>query len=401
MLAKRILLFFEQKVYFPFVAPILFFILEILAPKKKGKLVVGIPKNRFYIDNARYFFEYCISNTDLDIYLLTKKYTLFQQLDAQYPGRILYAFSIKGLLSYLSASIVFMTNNKWDFHPYFPIAIRKTFVNLWHGSPLKRVDGTRFKKSGKARNLSYFCKYSVASSEFTKYLLATVWKVHIDQIWLTGQPRNDVFFRKNSELGNQYPYLNKKIILYAPTFREKSPVRFFPFPDYEPNELIRFLEKNDSYLLMRCHVNDWKLLNEKLNKEYGQNARIMFAGNEQFPCIQELLAFTDILITDYSSVYFDFLLLDKPVIFLPYDYAEYEKERGFNVNYFENTPGPKIGTQAEFIQALKTYFEFPEKDAEWRKKIRDKYNKFIDGKSSERIVQQVRELINKDDVKYS
>ena len=386
--------FLKDKVYNTIIAPTVFFILEYLVKKNKETITIAIPRSRVYADNSRYFFEYCVQNTDLNVFLLTKNKDLFTELDSRFPGKILYAYSKKGLRTFLKSGIVFMSHNKFDFHPYYPIGSRKEFINLWHGSPLKRVDYTRFKGSDEHTNLSKFCKKAIVSSEFTKYLFATVWKMHIDDLWMTGQPRNDVLEIENKELEDQFPILKKKIILYAPTFREWEDVKFFPFDDLDLLDLHNYLEREDAYILIRCHLNDWENLDSEILKKTGKSERLIFASVDMFPCIHQLLPFSDVLITDYSSIYFDFLILNRPIIFLPYDLDLYNKKRGFTVDYNRNTPGPKLKDYAAFKAHLEAYFNNPELDQEERIKIRDKYNAFLDGNASKRIVDIIEKEYN-------
>jgi CDP-glycerol glycerophosphotransferase len=142
---------------------------------------------------------------------------------------------------------------------------------------------------------------------------------------------------------------------------------------------------------MRYHILDWESISESIDKELINNERIIFANVEKFPSVQKLLVYTDILITDFSSILFDFLLLNRPVLFFPYDYEEYNKKVGFTVDYEENTPGPKISSQEQLIFHLSQYLDDPQIDAKWRQKIRDKYNKYADSQSSERIIQKIKE----------
>lgn len=381
----------ERYLYYPLIAPVLFFFMELLVRKEKKLMVVGLPKGRVYSDNTRHFFEYCASKTSLKVFLITKNKSLADSLNQRFPGKVLYSFSLRGLWFYLKAEYAFVTHGKWDLYPYFPIGVKKTFINLWHGSPLKRVNHLNYRHKYRT-NPVHFCRYHVTSSEFTTYLMATQWKVHIDDLWLCGQPRNDILFHPDAALAKKYPILGKKIILYAPTFRVHEAVHFFPFEDFDRDELMAFLEQEDAYILLRGHMLDKGEQKGSLEEALANRQRILSVDAETFPDIQDLLAFVDILITDYSSIYFDFLLLDRPVLFMPYDYESYNTNRGFTVDYFDNTPGPKIYNQQEFLQHLKNYFDDPTLDHEAREKIKEKYNYYCDDNSSKRILEKIMAL---------
>ncbi|MCM8777985.1 MAG: CDP-glycerol glycerophosphotransferase family protein, partial [Candidatus Omnitrophica bacterium] len=106
----------------------------------------------------------------------------------------------------------------------------------------------------------------------------------------------------------------------------------------------------------------------------------------------ELLPDIDILITDYSSIFIDFLILDRPIIFTPYDREEYEKEGGLLYNYDEITPGPKVKTQREFLYWIEQFVKNPELFKQERNKIKEIFFTFYDGKSHERIYTELKKL---------
>ena len=217
------------------------------------------------------------------------------------------------------------------FFPYFLDIKSKNIINLWHGIPLKRLS-LQVKGIRESKSRSRFQKFSsiCAASTFEQFLLASCFEMHIDDIWITGTPRNDYLLYPNNELLQEHSYLNKKVILYAPTWREYGDrSSFFPFEDKDLERLNAFLETQDAYLLMRGHREEM----ERISENYGEEklSRILPAHQEFFPDAQRLLAHVDVLVTDYSSIYLDFLLLDKPMIFIPYDLEKYQSYRGFPV----------------------------------------------------------------------
>jgi CDP-glycerol glycerophosphotransferase (TagB/SpsB family) len=380
-------------IVYRFLFPPLFFMMELLVRKKKGLIVLTVPRGHLYEDNTRYLFEYCMGQKDLNVILITKNKQLCEKINARYPGKARLSFSRKGLLCFLRARCVFITNGKYDLFPFYPLKQFKTYVNLWHGTPLKRVNYLNYKSNRDYGTDTRFCKYICTSSEFTKYLMATQFRMHIDNMWVTGQPRNDTLFSEDTTLADEHPVLKKNVVLYATTFREEGATNFFPFKDFDPQVLIKFLNEEDIYILMRCHINEWENFKKQIPKELQETDRIVMADSSHFPSVHELLKYTDVLVTDYSSIYFDYLILNRPIVFLPYDYEAYEKSRGFNVDYYANTPGPYPDTMASFINAIKQYIDDPSIDQEKRTLIQQKYNGFIDAKASERIVAKVKEII--------
>jgi CDP-glycerol glycerophosphotransferase (TagB/SpsB family) len=188
------------------------------------------------------------------------------------------------------------------------------------------------------------------------------------------------------------PYLDKKIILYAPTWREYgSRSSFFPFDDKDLSVINNFLIKEDAYLLLRGHREEMELI----STNYDQNetfSRIISAHQDLFPDVQQLLSYTDVLLTDYSSIYFDYLLLDKPMIFLPYDLDEYQSYRGFLFDYDAYTPGVKVFNQKDFLKELEISLNVPEILSVERVRMRDLFHLHQNGGSSKRILMQINKM---------
>jgi len=278
------------------------------------------------------------------------------------------------------------------FFPYFLDVKSKNIVNLWHGIPLKRLS-LQVKGIRESKSRSRFQKFTsiCAASTFEQFLLASCFEMHIDDIWITGTPRNDYLLYPNNELLQEHSYLNKKVILYAPTWREYGDrSSFFPFEDKDLKRLNAFLETQDAYLLMRGHREEL----ERISENYGEEklSRILPSHQKIFPDAQRLLAHVDVLVTDYSSIYLDFLLLDKPMIFIPYDLEQYQSYRGFLFDYDTHTPGDKVGTQAEFMESIDRALNKPELGAIERAQMKNLFHTYEDGKSSERILAQINKM---------
>jgi CDP-glycerol glycerophosphotransferase (TagB/SpsB family) len=370
-------------------------LIESVFSKDKQILTVFFTENN-YADNSRYFLEYLrsIPSHDYKVRVLVKNLDLYKQIHVIYPDITYYSKSIPGLRLFLKTKNIVISHGSDSsyFFPYFLDIKSKNIINLWHGIPLKRlslqVKGIRESKSRKRfQKFTSIC----ASSPFEQFLLAACFDMHIDDVWVTGTPRNDYLINPSSELITEHKYLGKKIILYAPTWREYgSRSSFFPFEDKDLRALNTFLEEQDTYLLLRGHREEM----ERISSNYGEKSlsRILPAHQEIFPDAQQLLAHVDVLVTDYSSIYLDFLLVDKPIIFIPYDLKEYESYRGFLFDYDTNTPGDKIYTQEEFINSLNSSLNCPDKHSVERKQVLDLFHKYQTGNSSARILAKINEL---------
>jgi CDP-glycerol glycerophosphotransferase len=139
-----------------------------------------------------------------------------------------------------------------------------------------------------------------------------------------------------------------KNILYAPTWRPTSGVRLFPFEDFSRDTLADFLTINKINIFIRSHPN----FEDEIDAELLKLPNIYLFSGKIYPEIMDYLNVFDLLITDYSSIYFDYLLLDRPIVFLPYDYDQYNEEIGFAVLYKEFTPGDKSLNMKDFLCAI-------------------------------------------------
>lgn len=227
-------------------------------------------------------------------------------------------------------------------------------VNLWHGIPLKKIVLMEENQSFFRRiyfRYIFSCKYTyiLTTSQHLVPVMAKSFAVpeHCVKVW--GQPRNDVLWQ-NSSKNKVYKTMGIKegasLILYAPTYREYGDTVLFPFSDYKKKEIESFLKEKNCHICIRMH------LKEQGSIEKYSGSHIHFMNEDVIEDIALWLNCFDVLITDYSSIYLDFLLLNKPIIFLPYDQREYLQKRGMNFPYEKVTPGPKPENQKEFLDSV-------------------------------------------------
>lgn len=318
--------------------------------------------NRTFNYNSSYLFlyvkEHCpeihpyyVMNDDKKREELGEKYGKEYFLDGK---------TMAGIRKILSCKVWFTSTAP----PLYGVGFRKKYVilNLWHGIPLKKIGMEQ-------KNLSWFTrkyyKYFfadnyegvVTTSSHLVHIMSRSFLVEPERIKVWGQPRNDVLFSSNSEgkgleevfSGELPPY--EKVVLYAPTFRDHEPTQLFPFQDMDRDRLCRYLEEKKIFLCIRLHLYD-QTGYQWLQKMDRAESRIRFLNEDRVADIMEVLREFDLLITDYSSIYMDYLLTGKPVLFLPYDQEAYLKERGMNFPYNQVTPGPKPKTFQEFLNSM-------------------------------------------------
>ena len=320
--------------------------------------------NRHYNYNSRYLFEYVKDNLpEITPLFAINDQELQERLSEEYGAQyFIETESMQGIRRALSAGVWFTSAGL----PAYGTNLRKNrlIINLWHGVPLKKI-ALLDPNLGKPARI-YFKKifsenYScvLTTSHELIPLMAKSFAISEDKIKVWGQPRNDGMFRQNDRdqiLKAFYPDLPEytRTVLYAPTFRDYGQVQLFPFEDFDLEKMEAFLEEKKMILFIRTHVAEQGSANPYLGK------RIRFLGNEQAEDVTGILNIFDCLITDYSSIYIDYLLTGKPMIFLPYDRQRYLDGRGMNFEYDDVTPGPKPETFTDFLHALS-----PEEDS-WR-----------------------------------
>ena len=312
--------------------------------------------NSHYNYNSRYLFEYVKENLpEITPLFVINDPELRNSLSSKYGKQyFIETQSIQGIRKALSAGVWFTSAGL----PAYGTGLHKKrlIINLWHGVPLKKIAllDPNLKKAAriyfkKIFSENYTC--ILTTSHELIPLMARSFAVSEDKIKVWGQPRNDGLFQKNDcrkILGQLFPDLPEytKTVLYAPTFRDYGQVQLFPFKDFDQEQLEAFLEEKNMLLFIRTHVAEQGSAAPYLGK------RIRFLGNEQAEDVTGILNIFDCLITDYSSIYIDYLLTDKPMIFLPYDRQQYLDGRGMNFDYDDVTPGPKPETFNDFLDAL-------------------------------------------------
>ena len=263
---------------------------------------------------------------------------------------------------------------------------RQKTLQMWHGIPLKRMN--------RLSGITY--DYMPSPSDYVnRTSLSQV--VPARHYLGCGYPRNDLLLREHSErdlvLTDRGLYQKaratfstaSRVFVYMPTHREAAtgigaPAR--PLLPLDFSALDSVLAEMDALLIVKLHA-FVRQFYEGFRPESG-GSRILFHSSEGD--IYPILRYTDALITDYSSVYFDFLLLDRPIVFFDYDYAEYSGNMGgFVYDYAENAPGPHVADQTALTHALRDLCQGVDGYGEQRRAVRARFFDHLDGRSAERL----------------
>lgn len=320
---------------------------SMLVPKNNKILIFGAWFGQKYDDNPRYLYEYILENhNEYKAIWMTENISVYHDLLKKgFP--VCLCKGIKPVIISLRAKYVFTATGRIDIGKNNIKYIGRAYhINLWHGIPLKKIMYDNEISSigdnnihNKIRNLlekfPYKNYYIVSTSKKITEIYINAFKVNKEQILEIGQPRNDRFFL-NKENSYKKRFLNKKIILYMPTHRNEGKVCIDISKLFILDEINKICEDYNCVFLIKKHFYH-NLEIEDLNK-YEYIHDLTTEKNET----QELLHATDILITDYSSCYIDFLLLDRPIIFYNYDMDHYKKyDRDMYFDYENVTPGKK------------------------------------------------------------
>ncbi|SFR57156.1 CDP-glycerol glycerophosphotransferase family protein [Anaeromicropila populeti] len=288
-----------------------------------------------------------------------------------------------------TASYVMLDN---IFLPMAYLKFRKKvcIIQLWHGTgtikkfgqsinkgDLKKLEGRGNKK----------ITHLIVNSQYTKEQYSEAFGITEDKIYVWGLPRTDEFF--NAELEEtkrdlffkKYPELKgKKLVLYAPTFRDDETDR----PKMKL-ELSAIIENTDEDMVFLLKLHPFVAKNFSFLKEQRDiSQRVLNVSHYQD--INTLLFVSDILITDYSSIIFEYCLLERPMIFYAYDLDLFEKEgRGFYEDYQQYVPGPVARTTDDVIEIIRK-----DKFTIERVKLfkRQSYE-YLDGRSGERLLNKI------------
>lgn len=277
---------------------------------------------------------------------------------------------------------------------------------LWHGFPLKQmgyVDPSEINKEllvNTWKNVTYLSSYSDLFTE----LMDKCVRIGHEKYVVTGSPRNDMLYlsegRKLLETILKRNLEGQKVIFYMPTYRSTARYNridgdrkwnnLFDFAEFDDSEFDSFLVENNMILVLKIHPAEESIVRQKIS---GKSNVIILTTSmlaEVSADLYEVLNAADLLMTDYSSVYFDYLLLDRPIVFVPCDLEAYAESRGFMLNpYDEWTPGPKVFEQHALQEELIKSLHDPDYYKMARDVITNHVHSYKDYLSSQRIWQMI------------
>jgi CDP-glycerol glycerophosphotransferase (TagB/SpsB family) len=375
-----------------------------LFPRRETLWAFGSWKGMTFSDNAKWLFLYCCSEGDEGIQFvwLSRSRSVVAALRGS-GLRAEWLYSPRGLWTALRAGTYITDADTRAISFWTSGGVKK--LNLFHGMPLKRIrkdiqlEGHRFHKGlhggwwqrfvfrATAPWLSEASDLMIALGSDSVSLIGSAFGLKEDQILATGFPRNDVLTADDRDVSPwRSPFVNdvlrerergRKIVAYLPTFRDYDREgRTVPLPWAELDEV---LARANARLLIKMHPHDQPRL-----PDFGAFTQItpVPAGED----VGILLREVDVLVTDYSSVFFDFLLLDRPIVFYPYDLEDYVAvHRGLYFDYEAITPGPRVTTGTELCVAIEQSLAGADSASSSRARVLGTIHSHVDGRASERV----------------
>ena len=347
-----------------------------------------------YYDNSSIVFDYIFSKYKRKfeyIWLLEDEIKTDNYQVVKYVNK----HSLKGLYYFLTSKYIFHT------HGLFLNANSNNQIvfSLWHGMPLKKIqhlfpkDLTHIAN----RNFSFYC--TLATSPLMRQIVADCFACPKEKVKITGLPRNDYLFKK---LRFERLPETSKIIVWMPTYRNGNNLTEgkqyeYGLPIIDTSNIERLNEhcaKNNVHILIKFHPFQMK------DKEIGELSNIHILSSSYVDTsihFYNYLGAADALITDYSSVYIDFLAVDKPIAFILEDYDEYNDDRGF---VFDDPIKYMPGSHIYNLEELEAFIQEIANGIDSTKSLRDtvgvELNQFRDDRNTERFVNEIMPILLKD-----
>ncbi|KKK34647.1 hypothetical protein WN59_06305 [Salinicoccus sediminis] len=352
-------------------------------------------QGKSYSDSPKYIYEYMLENKK------DYKFVWVMNNPGKIPGNpeTVKRFSLR--YYYYLARAKYVVSNVRMPNSYIK-RDGQSYLQTWHGTPLKRLAGdmadVHMPGTNSARYKRNFNRetdkwdYLIAPNQYSSDIFRRAFWFN-NTMLQTGYPRNDILTNRNDEETMKrlkrriYLPTNKKIILYAPTWRDDEYYKVGKYRFDLNLDLHRMKEQfGDEYIiLLRMHY--VVASNIDLTDLEG------FAYDvSKYSDVSELYLMSDILITDYSSVFFDYANLKRPILFYTYDIEKYQGQlRGFYIDMETELPGPLLMNNDDVMDTIENIDEVSEKYKERYEKFHERFCSWDDGRSSEKVVDAVFE----------
>ena len=299
--------------------------INTIIPKNNKRIVLY--SNWGFRDNLRTLYQYLVDNGYQEEYEIICASNDFYHLEKE--KYVKYVSIYRGLYYFLTSKYFFYSFGKYPIKP----APNQMVVNLWHGMPLKKIGN--LEEGLENVDYNFFTKL-VSSSDFFTPIMKAAFNATDEQMLLVGNIRNDELFKKKQD----------KKIIWMPTYRnsknyhDSQDALIFSLKEDDFSKIEQLLSEYGYQLYIKLHPLEESRLQVQMNHS---NIHLLTEEiiSEQYWTLYTFLGTTSALITDYSSVFLDYYLLNRPVAFTINDYEEYKEKRGF---VFEDVKSLMVGS---------------------------------------------------------
>jgi CDP-glycerol glycerophosphotransferase (TagB/SpsB family) len=312
--------------------------LDFIFPKNNETIIFGSNGGKYMMGTPKALF----TSLKRDFPRYHVYFFLLQPREFSHIG----PFSFRSLLTFLRAKYIVFSHGLKDFG-FFKASKRKIQILTWHGTGIKAAGlSTKGRTKSEIRAIlqqNARVDACMVSSWLNASMRALNQGIDSSRMYLVGQARCDNLMEEwpkgKQRIKRYLSHLSgtETILLYAPTSRVeyhggrvyRKGVEFFPFADFDFESFSAFLEENNVIVLVRAHSSD------QIHGVDYHDSRILNFDFKKCQDIYEVLGDIDFLITDYSSLAYDFLLLNHPLIFIPYDLEEYQVVPGLIIDDYD------------------------------------------------------------------
>ena len=333
--------------------------LNKMIPKKRNRIVLY--SNWGFRDNLRTLYHYLVDNGYQETYEIVCASNDFYHLEKE--KNVKYVSIYQGFFYFLTSKYFFYSFGKYPVKP----APKQMVVNLWHGMPLKKIGNLEV--GMETIDYNFFTKL-VSSSELFTPIMKAAFNAEDEQMLLVGNIRNDELFKEKKE----------KKIIWMPTYRnsknyhDSQAALIFSLEEEDFQNIEELLSNYGYQLYIKLHPLEESQLKFEMN---ASTIHLLTEDiiSEQYGTLYTFLGTTSALITDYSSVFLDYYLLNRPVAFTINDYEEYKEKRGF---VFEDVKSLMVGSvirdSHDLLDFLENVMKSEDPYIDERKKVNNKVN---------------------------
>ena len=305
------------------------------------------------------------------------------------------AASLRGIYLLARSGVVLLGYRIAAMSGYAHLLTRKhMIIQLWHGIPLKRIGRLYPQETGWEHETALYSATVSSSPDDRNVMRQAFAPLPLERVWMSGLPRNATITKPEAALPADYRRTlddvrarlgGRRLALYAPTWRDAG-LEHYAFSDDEANALELFLRDHNAVLGVRGHSN--VRFSDAYTREYATDAVLNVSD---VPDANLLLRLADVLVTDYSSIYIDYLLTDRPVIHFAYDLESYCAGRGLLYEPEHAFAGPVARTFDELLTSLDEALSQPQLHADQRARSKKLFHQH-EGDSAEEATRRICEL---------